>query len=92
MIAGGDLPAQKPDPAPLHAIAAAFELPSAALVMVGDGPQDILAGRRAGARTVGVLGGIQADAQALDPAPDALIAKLSDLPALLGSWGLRAVG
>jgi len=89
VIAGGDLPAQKPDPAPLHAIAAAFALPSAALVMVGDGPQDILAGRRAGARTVGVLGGIQADAQALDPAPDALIADLNELPALLTSWGLK---
>jgi phosphoglycolate phosphatase len=85
-IAGGDLPQSKPDPAPLHEIARRLEVTPDELVMVGDGPQDVECGRSAGARTVGVLGGI-ADAARLRAAePDAIVSSLIELPALLRRW------
>ncbi len=42
VVAGGDLPRNKPDPLPLQHVARALSLSTAQLVMVGDGPQDIL--------------------------------------------------
>ena len=46
--AGGDIRREKPSPLPVLEIAAAAPARSRQLVMVGDGPQDIEAGRRAG--------------------------------------------
>jgi phosphoglycolate phosphatase len=51
--------------------------------MVGDGAQDIEAGRAAGCVTVGVRGGLQGDAKLEAAAPDVLLASLRELPALL---------
>jgi 2-phosphoglycolate phosphatase len=86
LIAGGDLPQHKPDPAPLHELARRFNCAPEALVMVGDGPQDVECGRRAGARTVGVLGGIADPARLRAAEPDALIASLHELPPLVHGW------
>lgn len=86
LIAGGDLPRHKPDPAPLLELARHFNCGAEELVMVGDGPQDVECGRRAGARTVGVLGGIADPARLRAAAPDALIASLYELPALVRGW------
>jgi len=86
VVAGGDLPRNKPDPAPLHEIARRLSVKTAELVMVGDGPQDVECGRAAGARTVGVLGGI-ADSRRLRAAgPDAMVGSLLELPELLQRW------
>jgi beta-phosphoglucomutase-like phosphatase (HAD superfamily) len=52
IVAGGDLPDKKPSPGPILACARALSLPPSSLVVVGDGTQDILAGKRAGCRTV----------------------------------------
>ena len=59
VVAGGDLPRSKPHPDPLvHIAARARCFDASSLVMVGDGVQDVAAGRAAGAYTVaGVLGG-----------------------------------
>lgn len=79
VIAGGDLPFLKPEPALLRESAKKLGVPVSAVAIVGDGPQDVLCGRNAGAFTVGVLGGI-ADQQALrDACPDRLLASLHDL-------------
>lgn len=80
IVAGGDFAKNKPDPAPLLHIAHALELPPSALLMIGDGEQDVLGGRAAGMRTVGVRGGIQGDARMTRARPDALIETLHDLP------------
>ncbi len=85
VIAGDDLPTRKPDPGPLLHIAAALGIPAGEMVMVGDGPQDIQSGRAAGARTVGVEGGILPREQLVLAAPDALI-PLGELPGLLERW------
>ncbi len=53
IVAGGDLPALKPDPLPLLEIAKQLHCAPTELVVVGAGPQDIEAGKRAGAYTIG---------------------------------------
>jgi 2-phosphoglycolate phosphatase len=86
VIAGGDLAAQKPDPLPLRQIAQRLGLAPGELVMVGDSPQDVDCGRAAGARTVGVLGGIAARERLLATRPDAVLDSLAELPALIARW------
>jgi phosphoglycolate phosphatase len=86
VVAGGDLLKNKPDPLPLQHIARGFGLSTAQLVMVGDGPQDILCAKAAGSRSVGVEGGIQARERLIAAQPDVLLPSLADLPALVTRW------
>jgi len=86
VIAGGDLPRHKPDPTPLFEIARRLGVEAGEVVMVGDGPQDVECGRAAGARTVGVLGGIADPSRLLAAAPDAIVRSLTELPELLRRW------
>ena len=83
VVAGDDLPRKKPDPLPILHLAERLGLPISELVMVGDGAQDIAAGRAAGARTIGVRHGIQPLEQMLAAGPDQVIESLLELPALL---------
>ncbi len=85
-VAGGDTTERKPHPAPLLRVAEQLAVTPHQLVMVGDGPQDIECGRAAGALTVGILGGMLPEAQLRASAPDALLASLAELPALLEGW------
>ena len=48
VVGGDDLPAKKPDPAPLRYVAARFAVPTNRLLMVGDSGNDALAARAAG--------------------------------------------
>jgi phosphoglycolate phosphatase len=86
VVAGGDLPRHKPDPAPLFEIAHRLDVKPEELVMVGDGPQDVECGRAAGARTVGVLGGIADRSRLLAAAPDCVVQSLTELPSVLRRW------
>jgi phosphoglycolate phosphatase len=86
VVAGGDLPKNKPDPLPLLYIAERLALEPSELVMVGDGPQDIECGRAANARTVGVLGGIANRERLLAAEPDVVIASLDELPTVIAGW------
>jgi phosphoglycolate phosphatase len=83
VVAGDDLPHRKPHPAPVLHGATLLGVAAEALVMVGDGPQDILSGRAAGAFTVGVRGGIQAEERLLSAEPHEMIDSLAELPALI---------
>jgi phosphoglycolate phosphatase len=83
LVAGDDLPLRKPDPAPVVEAARRMGVPVTEVVMVGDGPQDVLSGRAAGAYTVGVRGGIQAFERLTASKPDCLISTLAELPALV---------
>jgi phosphoglycolate phosphatase len=83
VVAGGDLPINKPDPLPVLHIAERLGLPPQALAMVGDGAQDILCGRAAGAHAVGVRGGIQPIERLLAAEPELLLDSLLELPAAL---------
>ncbi|HVJ18980.1 MAG TPA: HAD-IA family hydrolase [Polyangiaceae bacterium] len=90
--AGGDLPEKKPHPAPLLHLARELGLPPAELLMVGDGPQDVLAGHAAGSITVGVRGGIQAVERLLAAEPHHLLSTLHELPALVQSLSAPSGG
>jgi phosphoglycolate phosphatase len=86
VVAGGDLPKSKPDPFPILHIAERLGHRPDELVMVGDGAQDILSGRSAGALTVGVRGGIQPIERLLASEPELLLDSLAELPRALATW------
>ena len=86
VVAGNDLPRSKPDPLPVQHIAEKLGIAPERLVMVGDGAQDILAARGAGARSVGLRDGIQPIERLLAANPDVLLDSLEELPALIASW------
>lgn len=83
VVAGDDLPQRKPDPAMVHESARLLGVPVSSVVMVGDGPQDVLSGRAAGALTIGVRGGIQAFERLEASGPDLIIETLAELPTAL---------
>jgi len=85
VVAGGDLQVLKPDPQPLLFVAEQLGCPIASVAMVGDGPQDIECGRAAGARTIGVKGGIASLQRLVDAQPDRLIESLFELPQAIAS-------
>ena len=80
--AGGDGPL-KPDPECLLRLCRALSVSAADTFMVGDGPQDIGAGRAAGCITVAVLGGFHDEAKLRALAPDYLLRTLHELPAVV---------
>jgi len=79
VVADGDRLEKKPSPEPIFHIAERLGVAASELLMVGDGPQDIECGRRAGALTVGVRGGIADDQRLLDARPDHVIERLDEL-------------
>lgn len=83
VVAGDDLPERKPHPAMVREAARLLGVAPSEAVMVGDGPQDVVAGRAAGAFTIGVRGGIQAFERLSEAAPDLMIETLHELPAAL---------
>lgn len=72
----------KPGPGQLLAFARAVGVRPAQVVMVGDSAHDLMAGRRAGMRTVGVLTGI-ADHADLAPLADVVLPDIGHLPGWL---------
>jgi phosphoglycolate phosphatase len=91
MVAGGDMPERKPDPQPVLEIARRLSLQPAQLVVVGDGPQDVEAGRRAGARTVGIVGTIVPLERLRTAGPDVLLDSMTDLPGVMERWAQSTV-
>jgi phosphoglycolate phosphatase len=86
VVAAGDTPAIKPSPQPVLEIAKQLGMDPGQLVVVGDGPQDIEAGRRAGCRTIGVEGGFLPAERLIASQPDVLIASLLELAPILSRW------
>jgi phosphoglycolate phosphatase len=81
LVVGGDsLPEKKPDPAPVrHALAALRITDPRRAVMIGDGPADVLAGRRARVWTGGVLSDIGRPREMVAARPDFLMQSLKEL-------------
>jgi phosphoglycolate phosphatase len=80
-LAAGHL---KPHPAPVLASARLLGLPASACLMVGDSVVDILAGRRAGAQTAGVLCGFGTRTALERAGADAILENTKDLASVLG--------
>ncbi|TNF23250.1 MAG: HAD family hydrolase [Rhodobacteraceae bacterium] len=78
----------KPGPGPLLAFARAMDLAPGQVVMVGDSTHDLLAGRRAGMRVIGVLTGL-AGAADLAPHADAVLPDIGHLPGWLDRRAAR---
>ncbi len=72
----------KPDPAVLHEICEALGLAPAQAVMVGDTRYDLQMASGAGARAVGILGGLDAAEALAQAGAAAVLAEMS----LLGEW------
>jgi HAD superfamily hydrolase (TIGR01509 family) len=88
IITGDDVERAKPDPESVARAIAELGVAPAAAIYVGDGPNDILAGRGSGAITVGVSYGFHPDELALE-GPDHVIEHPSEL---LGLAGLPVAG
>jgi phosphoglycolate phosphatase len=86
VIAGGDVPEKKPDPAPLLVAAQKLGSQAAAVVMVGDGVQDILCARRAGTWAVAVESGFSPVEVLLQAGPDVTVKDLTMLPGIVQRW------
>ena len=72
----------KPEPAMLLAFCRDSGIPADRTLMVGDSTFDLIAGSRAGMRTVGVLTGM-ASAAELVPYANVVIADIGELPSVL---------
>jgi len=74
----------KPDPAGIRHIAQVWGIPTSEMIMVGDSIDDMLAGRRAGVRTVLLLAASASNAQvSRHDSTDCVIDRLGDLIGLL---------
>ena len=73
----------KPDPRAILDVLRWIRIDPKDAWMVGDGEQDIRAGRAAGCVTVGLKGGFQGDAKLVASEPDALVESLSEMAALV---------
>jgi len=79
-VSGGDsLPVRKPDPAPILALLETHGVPRERAVMIGDGTQDIQAGRAAGVTTVAALYGFRNREELTPEKPDHWIESFSEL-------------
>lgn len=84
VVAGDDVPRRKPDPAHIHACIEGTGLSPSLLTVVGDSPNDILAARGMGARSVAVTYGLVPGARLKAENPDVLVDKVEDLVGVLG--------
>ena len=82
VVAGGDGPL-KPDPAAIMAALAPMSIAPEDAWVVGDGTQDVRAGKAAGAWTVGVLGGFATEAALREAHPDRVLDSLHGFAGLL---------
>ena len=82
VYAGGDGPL-KPSPEPILACARGLSTETASLWVIGDGDQDVLAARAAGAYAVAVLGGFSPEERLRAAAPDAVLGSIAELPTLI---------
>ncbi len=73
----------KPSPAPFLAAIRQLDLEPEKCFAVGDEPVDMAGGKKAGARTVGVLQGFFTDKELKEAGAEAIITSLSDLPKIV---------
>ena len=82
IVAGGDGPL-KPDPAPIRRAISAMRATAEHTWVVGDGVQDVLAGRAAGCKTAAVSGGFTSESKLRSAGPDVFLQSVAELLPLL---------
>jgi 2-phosphoglycolate phosphatase len=86
LVGGGDTSAGKPAAEPLLLLARQLQLDPREMVMVGDGPQDIMAGRAVAARTIAFAGGYNERYRLREVEPDIIVSSLLEVPAIVERW------
>lgn len=81
----------KPYPDPILWAAAQMGVPPEACLMIGDTTVDILAGKAAGAQTVGVLCGFGTEKELLASGADFILKSTADLPQILRNSNLKGI-
>jgi 2-phosphoglycolate phosphatase len=84
--APGPLDPVKPHAAPLLRVAEELGVEASSLIMIGDGPQDVGAGRAVGAVTIGIKGGFLPLSRLTASEPDLLLESLLELPEALRTF------
>jgi len=82
IVTRDDVSSGKPSPEPVFLATKKLNLTPSDVVFVGDMPTDIESGKRAGVKTIGILGGLF-DESLLRATPDLLINSILDLPEVL---------
>lgn len=83
VIYGGDsLPVRKPDPRPLWEASKKLALTPQSMVIVGDSPSDIQAGKAAGMITCAVTYGFRSEEDLKNEKPDYLVSGFSELKSI----------
>ncbi|MEZ4845496.1 MAG: HAD-IA family hydrolase [Bdellovibrionota bacterium] len=84
MVLGGDsLPHKKPRPEPILHICKELNVLPAKTLMIGDSPVDLEAGRLAGAKTIGILGGLTPEDLMKKSEADIFLHQVRDMIALI---------
>ncbi|MCU0689953.1 MAG: HAD-IA family hydrolase [Polyangiaceae bacterium] len=86
VVAGGDVPRGKPATDSLRKVAVDLEVDPREMVMIGDGPQDVLAGKSVGARTMAVATGYTSRVFLQELRPDVLLDDLRTAPDVIRRW------
>jgi phosphoglycolate phosphatase len=83
VVAGGDLPANKPDPSCLYLIADKLGVRAESLVVVGDGHQDIDCAHAASALSIALTGGFTSEERLRACRPTAVVSSLLEVVAVV---------
>ena len=81
-VTPGEVPEFKPSPDPYYRVIKEFNLAPEQCVVVGDEPVDILGGKRAGTRTIGLPRGFYSEKELKESGADLIISSLNDLPSI----------
>jgi HAD superfamily hydrolase (TIGR01549 family) len=84
-VCSEDASCRKPHPAPLRTAMRCMRMSAADCVYVGDTPEDIEMARRAGVRSVGIVGPFPSSARLKAMRPGMLLKSIRDLPKVLCS-------
>ncbi|MDF2379590.1 MAG: HAD family hydrolase [Candidatus Gracilibacteria bacterium] len=80
VVIGADtIPFQKPAPQPVQEALQRLEKNAESAVFIGDSEHDITAGRLAGVKTIGVLGGSSTEERLRGAGPDLVVERIADL-------------
>jgi pyrophosphatase PpaX len=79
-VCSGDTEKRKPHPEPLFLALRKMRLAAQACVYVGDAPHDLLMARRAGVRSIAILGAFSTARQLRAARPDLLLRTIGELP------------
>ena len=84
VIGGDSLPERKPAPAPLLEAARLCKVAPTDCLMIGDTKVDMLAGKAAGMKTCGFVGGFRGERELIEANADFLIERFGELQNLIG--------